>query len=162
MLFGTTKFSGSFPLIHTFFLHLLHSCDILDPYIKKCIEATIKRSTAILKCPFIICSGLEPYLRSTIKTAIIFYTTVYPNQTKPKNVPGFESTNITRKCIQYCSTFLQLAEVHYGVQYSEMYKKQLNLWRFWNYICTTENISYDRKLMHCRSKIGKPLILHHY
>ncbi|XP_055306171.1 uncharacterized protein LOC129570544 [Sitodiplosis mosellana] len=76
LLFGDSKFVGSFPLLYTFFLQILKQCPQLDQYIKTCIDETIKRSSAILKCPFMLQSGLEPNFKATVKNSVIFHTDI--------------------------------------------------------------------------------------
>lgn len=150
LLFGDSKFVGSFPLLYTFFLQILKQCTQLDQYMKACIDETIKRSTAILKCPFMLQSGLEPNFKSTVKNAIIFHTDIYPNEidrmTEP--VPGIQALNIPRKCIQYSSNLLALARDSFGVTYSAEYQKSLKLWQFWNYMLCVTNMTQDQKMLH--------------
>lgn len=150
LLFGDSKFVGSFPLLQTFFLNILYNCSGCDSYIKACIMETMKRSSAILKCNLMIESGIEPKINSTIKNAIIFHTQIYPNEidTLDRHVLGIHALNIPRKCIQYCSEFLNLAKNLFDVSYTVDYKRKLVLWRFWNYMLCIENMTQDQKMLH--------------
>lgn len=144
LLFDNSKFVGSFPLLYTFFLQILKQCTQLDQYMKACIDETIKRCATILKCPFMLQSGLEPNFKSTVKNAIIFHTHIYPNEIDKMTEPvaGIQALNIPRKCIQYSSNLLALARDNFGVTYSAEYEKNLKLWQFWNYMLC------DQKMLH--------------
>lgn len=150
LLFGDSKFVGSFPLLYTFFLQILKQCPQLDQYMRACIDETIKRSATILKCPFMLQSGLEPNFKSTVRNAIIFHTGIYPNEIDRMTEPvgGIQALNIPRKCIQYSSNLLALARDIFGVTYSAEYQNSLKLWQFWNYMLCVTNMTYDQKLLH--------------
>lgn len=150
LLFVDSKFVGSFPLLQTFFLNILYNCSGCDPYIKACIMETMKRSSSILKCSLMIESGIEPKINSTIKNALIFHTQIYPNEIENLNrhVVGIHTLNIPRKCIQYCSEFLNLAKNLFDVAYTVDYKRKLVLWRFWNYMLCIENMTHDAQMLH--------------
>lgn len=150
LLFGDSKFIGSFPLLFTFFLNILYNCGDCDSYVKACIMKTLQRSTAISKCNLMIESGIDPKINTTVKNAIIFHTQIYPHEVEKmgKRVVGINALNIPRKCIQYCSEFLKLATRLYAVSYSVDYNRKLALWRFWNYMLCIENMSHNQKMMH--------------
>lgn len=136
LLFGDSNFVGSFSLLHTFFLHILYQCDRIDPYMKVCIMETIKRSSVILKCRFMIESGVEPNFYSTVQNFIIFHSKIYPNAIDKLTtyVPGIYELNIPRKYIYHSSGFLSLAKSAFGVNCSADYQKQLKKWQFWNHM----------------------------
>lgn len=150
LLFGDSKFVGSFPLMQTFFLNILYNTIGYDSYVKRCIMETMKRSTEILKCNLMIESGIEPKINLTIKNSIIFHTQIYPNEIEKlsKHVAGINSLNIPRKCIQYCSEFLNLAKTLFDVTYTDDYKRKLVFWQFWNYMLCIENMTQDHKMLH--------------
>lgn len=150
LLFGDSKFVGSFALMHTFFLSILYNCTVIDPYLKKCILLTLQRSSSILKCNLMIESGLEPKISTSIKNSIIFHTAIYPNEIDKleRQVVGIHAMNIPRRSIQYNSEFLSMAQNVFGISYTDDYKRKLALWRFWNYMLCIENMTQDHKLLH--------------
>lgn len=149
LLFGSPKFNGSFPLLHTFFLQMLNQCQQICLFTKECIEETLERTMAILKCPFMIKSGLEPCFHSSVKNAIIFHTDIYPNEIdkRTESLPEIEALNVPRKNVQYCSGLLDLAKDQFGVIYSKEYEKKLKFWKFWNYMLKS-NMTHDEKMLH--------------
>lgn len=150
LLFGDSKFVGSFALLHTFFLYILHQCDRVDPYIKACIMVSIRRFSSISQCRIMLQSGLEPVLTTFIKNAIIFHTAVYPVEIEKmdQNVPGVHSLNILRKHIQYINDFMTLAKDAYGVEYNKDFWQKLKLWRLWNHMLAIENMSNEQKSLY--------------
>lgn len=152
ILFGNSKFAGSFPLLYVFFLYILYQCERLDDYTKMCIKMTIERSSEILKCPFMIESGLEPSFYSSIKNAFLFHTAIFPNEIDlmDRQIAGINisnALNIPRRNISSSHHLLSLSRDAFNVHYKQEYKYKLKLWTFWNYMCRCQ-LPTTQKLLH--------------